>query len=160
MPIFRKKPVAIEAVQWTGRPADFPDVMRLAQAGGGPGPVALMPTTGCLSISTLEGVMTASPGDWVIRGVKGEIYPCKPDIFAATYGAPQEAQTPDPVIENNFVYHSPKPGQNEKYVDLRAKAKELAYLIKGHCPPGREAALATTNLEQAIFWANAAIARS
>jgi hypothetical protein len=38
-----------------------------------------------LRIRTLEGVMTASPGDWVIRGVAGEFYPCKPDIFSATY---------------------------------------------------------------------------
>lgn len=38
-----------------------------------------------LSIQTLEGVMFASIGDWIIRGIKGEIYPCKPDIFAATY---------------------------------------------------------------------------
>ncbi len=36
-------------------------------------------------ISTLEGTMTASRGDWIIRGVKGELYPCKPDIFAQTY---------------------------------------------------------------------------
>lgn len=40
-----------------------------------------------LLIATLEGVMRAEPGDWVIRGVKGELYPCKPDIFAATYEA-------------------------------------------------------------------------
>jgi hypothetical protein len=38
-----------------------------------------------LIISTLEGDLRASPGDWIIRGVKGEFYPCKPDIFAATY---------------------------------------------------------------------------
>jgi hypothetical protein len=38
-------------------------------------------------IDTLEGRMTANPNDWIIRGVKGEIYPCKPDIFAATYEA-------------------------------------------------------------------------
>jgi hypothetical protein len=38
-----------------------------------------------ISIITLEGIMEASPGDWVIRGVKGELYPCKPDIFEATY---------------------------------------------------------------------------
>jgi hypothetical protein len=36
-------------------------------------------------IATLEGDMTASPGDWIIKGVKGEFYPCKPDIFEATY---------------------------------------------------------------------------
>jgi hypothetical protein len=38
-----------------------------------------------VTIHTLEGVMEAVPGDWIIRGVKGELYPCKPDIFAATY---------------------------------------------------------------------------
>jgi hypothetical protein len=40
---------------------------------------------GTISIPTLEGTMTAMPGDWIIKGVKGEFYPCKPDIFAATY---------------------------------------------------------------------------
>lgn len=38
-----------------------------------------------LAIQTLEGVMVATPGDWIIRGVQGEFYPCKPDIFEATY---------------------------------------------------------------------------
>lgn len=41
--------------------------------------------SGTLEIRTLEGTMTASEGDWIIRGVKGELYPCKPDIFEATY---------------------------------------------------------------------------
>lgn len=41
--------------------------------------------TDCFLIQTLEGVMRAYPGDWIIRGVKGELYPCKPDIFDATY---------------------------------------------------------------------------
>jgi hypothetical protein len=40
---------------------------------------------GTVTITTLEGVMRADPGDWIIRGVKGEFYPCKPDIFEATY---------------------------------------------------------------------------
>lgn len=62
-------------------------------------------------------------------------------------------------IERNFTYHPPKPGEPEKYVQLRDKAKELAILIDGLCPPGREMALALTNLEQTIMWANAAIGR-
>ena len=41
----------------------------------------------CILINTLEGQMKAAPGDWIIKGVKGEFYPCKPDIFAATYDA-------------------------------------------------------------------------
>ena len=66
----------------------------------------------------------------------------------------------DTVLENNFSYHSPKPGQNEKYVALRQKAKELAYMIKRMTPASREQSIALTELETAVFWANAAIARN
>mgnify|MGYP000932876292 CR=1 FL=1 len=63
-------------------------------------------------------------------------------------------------IENNFSYHAPKDGQPAVYQEIREKAKELAYLIEQSCPNSREKSLAFTNLEQAVFWANAAIARS
>lgn len=63
-------------------------------------------------------------------------------------------------IENNFKYHSPKPGQAEKYTAIREKAKELAVLIDETTPSSREQSLAMTNLEQAVFWANASIARN
>jgi hypothetical protein len=66
----------------------------------------------------------------------------------------------DPQIENNFKYHAPKPGQPEIYQQIREKAKELAYLIDELAPNSREKALAMTNLEQSVFWANAAIARN
>lgn len=66
----------------------------------------------------------------------------------------------NPVIENNFRYHAPKEGQPAKYESLRAKAKELAYLIDELVPNSREQSLAMTNLEQAVFWANAGIARN
>lgn len=75
MPKFRKKPIEIEAWQ-NVEGAIIPDWLQ----GLGTG------TSGdALFIKTLEGVMRADPGDWIIQGVKGEIYPCKPDIFAATY---------------------------------------------------------------------------
>ena len=63
-------------------------------------------------------------------------------------------------IENRFTYHAPKENQPERYVKLRDKAKELAYAIQALTPPSREQSLAFTNLEQAVFWANAAIARN
>jgi hypothetical protein len=63
-------------------------------------------------------------------------------------------------IENNFTYHAPKPGQAERYEQLRAKAKELALLITDLTPSSREQSLAITELETAVFWANAAIARN
>jgi hypothetical protein len=89
MGLFRKKPVVIEAFLWTGGPdqTEDPDwaveaIKRgdifFTQAGT---PQVQM------RIKTLEGIMLANQGDYIIRGVKGEIYPCKPDIFAATYEA-------------------------------------------------------------------------
>ncbi|MDN8591901.1 hypothetical protein Q0V21_24365 [Paenibacillus sp. 11B] len=66
----------------------------------------------------------------------------------------------NPQIENNFSYHSPKEGQPAKYEAIRAKGKELAELIDEQTPKSREQSLAMTNLEQAVFWANAAIARN
>lgn len=63
-------------------------------------------------------------------------------------------------IENNFMYHSPKDGQAEKYEEIREKGKELAYLIDGICPNSREKSLAMTKLEESVMWANASIARN
>ncbi len=62
--------------------------------------------------------------------------------------------------DNIFTYHAPKDGQSERYVLLREKAKELALLMNTCCPESRELSVARTNLEQATFWANAAIARN
>lgn len=63
-------------------------------------------------------------------------------------------------IENNFMYHAPKEGQQEKYEDIRSCAKEFAYLIDAICPASREKSLAMTKLEEAVMWANASIARN
>jgi len=65
-------------------------------------------------------------------------------------------------IENNFRYHSPKPelGQPEKYETVRAEAKKFAELLTTLCPPSRELSVAITELETAVMWANAAIARN
>jgi len=82
---FRKKPVVIEAIQWDGTNLD-----QLVSWGA---PATLLPSSGgaSLIIGTLEdgpnneAVHVATLHDWIIRGVKGEYYACKPDIFAATY---------------------------------------------------------------------------
>ena len=83
---YRKKPVVIEAMQFTGQS----NVRDLASWCGGRHTADAKPSdpgdiSHKLLIPTLEGVMTASLGDWIIKGVKGEFYPCKPDIFEATY---------------------------------------------------------------------------
>lgn len=63
-------------------------------------------------------------------------------------------------IQRAFTYHAPKEGQPEKYVAIRDKAKELALLIADLTPSSREQSVALTNLETAVMWANAAIARN
>lgn len=101
---FRKKPVVIDAVRWDGSEkclnevifpfigdfAELPDDNLHVHKG-----IGYTPAQGELDIPTLEGTMTAKPGDWIIRGVKGEFYPCKADIFAATY-EPAHEEGPKP----------------------------------------------------------------
>lgn len=79
MPKFRKKPVIVEAVQWTGNNREEMEKFI---------PKTILAKKNAeedLAIGTLEGVMTASKNDWIIKGVHGEYYPCKPDIFKKTY---------------------------------------------------------------------------
>ena len=63
-------------------------------------------------------------------------------------------------IDNNFRYHAQKEGQAEKYEEIRAQAKALAEKLISCCPPSRELSVAITELETAVMWANAAIARN
>jgi hypothetical protein len=100
---YRKKPVVIEAVQllWStwaemcehagvgyledGKPSGtYVDADNQPVSGGGDGRIAI-------AIPTLEGTMIGVENDWIIKGVKGELYPCKPDIFEATYELVEEA---------------------------------------------------------------------
>lgn len=75
---FKKKPIEIEALQFTGNNHteihDFTGGMMIYKGSNAP-----------LFIKTLEGAMRASPGDWIIKGIQGEFYPCKADIFDETY---------------------------------------------------------------------------
>jgi hypothetical protein len=91
---FKKKPVVIDAVEYAGNgnlhhryahrvPEWLFAALEKGDAFGGPG--------GSLLINTLEGQHRADAGDWIIRGIKGELYPCKPDIFASTYDAADDA---------------------------------------------------------------------
>jgi hypothetical protein len=80
MPRYRKKPVVVEAMRYGGEQDH--NLIRLFV--GNNFPLHHL-GDGVLGIQTLEGMMNANPGDWIIRGVAGEFYPCKPDIFAATY---------------------------------------------------------------------------
>lgn len=75
---YRKKPVVIEAFQWTEdiAPQWWRDIS---------GEFLIDLPTGSVFIPTLEGIFEVKPNDWIIKGIKGELYPCKADIFEATY---------------------------------------------------------------------------
>jgi hypothetical protein len=85
MGFYRKKPVVIEAIQWLGEES-FNELYQFADADNNYGIVGMKDGKGDIAqIRTLEGVMDANPGDFIIKGVQGEFYPCKPDIFEKTY---------------------------------------------------------------------------
>lgn len=102
---FRKKPVEIDAIRNEG---EWPPIMAWLDelAGGrasipfGARPAITRNQDGTLNIETLEGTMRANVGDWLICGVKGEFYPCKPDVFGATYEPVESAAlSGDPLPE-------------------------------------------------------------
>jgi hypothetical protein len=115
---YRKKPIVVDAVQWT-----LNNIEEMMSFIGEPTIWGYVKDTHELRISTLEGVMTASVGDYIIRGVKGEFYPCKPDIFEATYEPVNKSEEPAPklfkVVRND--------GRPTKYsVLVTAKNREEA----------------------------------
>ena len=89
---YRKKPIEIEAIQYTGdNGQEIANFMHVSVPELRTHVDAVLRTDGDyrkynhIYINTPEGTMTANCGDWIIKGVKGEFYPCKPDIFDATY---------------------------------------------------------------------------
>ncbi len=107
---YRKKPVVVEAVQWKGYPTgEMCAFIGTVVFDSGRQDVML--------IETLEGTMRADEGDWIIRGVKGEFYPCKPDIFAATYElAAAPAAAPAPPADLRCWEHRPGRGHARRCI--------------------------------------------
>lgn len=83
-----KKPIIVEAVYWDGKVSTMKELESIGMKHG-----VCMQQGGkvhCLTITTLEGEMKAEVGDYIIKGIKGEFYPCKPDIFNQTYNKIKE----------------------------------------------------------------------
>lgn len=77
---YRKRPIVIEAIQFDGTKDNLADILRISNSIG-------IYSSEVLAIKTLEGTMEAHLDDWIIKGIQGELYPCKPDIFEQTYEA-------------------------------------------------------------------------
>lgn len=138
--LFRKKPVVIEAIRLQQR-FGWPDWLHDAVSANriithglgkyGEGEVYI-------EIETLEGVMRGNEGDWIIRGVKGEIYPCKPDIFEATYELASQPTANEELIAaladcaQRFYSCILANGSGEEYAELAVKKyRDLIGKIKG-----------------------------
>lgn len=140
--VYRKKPVVIEAVQWTGE--NHAEMCEFIN----PEVFEIIPRVG-LVIRTLEGDHHASPGDYIIKGVNGEFYPCKPDIFAKTYESasltpPNEPLTLDELREMDgepvWIVEHPDWGHWELSADAEdylADRDQDFYALKHDDPEGR-----------------------
>lgn len=80
---FRKRPVVIDALQFTGGQESADAILEFAEGG----PLLYNKGEDNITVMTPEGPMLAMPEDWIIRGVEGEYYPCKPTVFELTYEA-------------------------------------------------------------------------
>ena len=78
MPMFTKKPVAVEAIQWTGK--NWAEIERFTE-----GRAEMIFASFTMVVHTREGRLYAPCDSWIIKGIAGEVYPCDPDIFKATY---------------------------------------------------------------------------
>jgi hypothetical protein len=144
---FRKRPVEIEAMQTAPADPMVAEKDREEQnravarwvSNGGADVVGFGPSY--IEIQTLEGVMTAGPGDWVIRGVQGEFYPCKPDIFEQTY------DTVDVDAEARAAERFFTASEHDDVVALRDRIVALGVEIDRRVPAGRNKSLALTALE-------------
>jgi len=161
---FRKKPVEVEAMQTAPidplvAEKDREEQNRLVAQWvvNGGGDVRDFGRS-WIEIRTLGGVMTAAPGDWIIRGVQGEFYPCNLDIFEATYETvvPDEIPTGDPyrdrAIERFFTA-----SEHEDVVALRDRIVDLGAEITRRVPQGRNQSLALTALEDVQMRGNRGI---
>lgn len=87
---FRKRPLVVEALEWSGFNRDA-----VAAFLGDAAEFERVDGEDLVAIATLEGIMVARPGDWLIRGVAGEFYPCEPGVFATTYEPVRDEAEPE-----------------------------------------------------------------
>lgn len=113
---FRKKPVVIQALQWDGTLSGIDDILSVFTDIRTVAKTSHKPTNKCSywRIGTLEGGHEVSAGDFIIRGVKGEYYPCKPDVFAMTYDPEPAALPAQPAVPSLSVVCGPMPETNGK----------------------------------------------
>ena len=119
-----KKPIVIEAVQYNGN-----NVQEILNFCGGTAVVGMLSE---ITIKTLEGPLRVSDGDFIIKGVEGEFYPCKPDIFEKTYDVVENAERPQTFGEKAVGITFNPSGSDEVYEAKILAAKQIDLLEKVH----------------------------
>lgn len=119
-----KKPIVIEAVQYNGN-----NVQEILNFCGGTAVVGMLSE---ITIKTLEGPLHVSDGDFIIKGVEGEFYPCKPDIFEKTYDVVENAERPQTFGEKAVGITFNPSGSDEVYEAKMLAAKQIDLLEKVH----------------------------
>ena len=147
MPLFRKKPVVIEARRYDGSDDSAREVVEWALSYKANAYQSDFDAA-YIRIATREGEMLGSPGDWIIRGVKDEFYPCKPDIFDATY-------EPADAVDDS---QSKIDGLTLRCADLDAKLAEAHAAMMAAQERARDAELKADELESKLSWAYDTIA--
>lgn len=128
--LYRKRPVTIEAMRFSGNSIELQDVYAWVESGVGRENLRMDFYTGDLIVRTLEGDMRCAYGDWVIKGIKGEFYPCKNEVFQLTYElVPPEIQDeiPGMIDEMRPMYEKPM----SKYEEM-VNAIEQIQMRKKH----------------------------
>ena len=131
---YRKKPVVIEAIQFNGKNAE--EIEQWSNNNVKAGPVSEDTLTKAyLEIETLEGTMTAQPNDYIIKGVNGEFYPCKPDIFEKTYDSEvttfEERLIKEQEELNDKLVKLYEFGSTEKFKEIDPVHKQLLVIQSG-----------------------------
>ena len=117
---YQKKPVIIEAVQWTGD--NITEICKFTKRD-----ISHLLHSGQLYIETLEGIMKASIGDFIIKGVSCEFYPCKPEVFYQTYEEVVDmwnTRTPEIVRCGECVYWEP---ENCRNLNILMRDQQMTY---------------------------------
>lgn len=144
---YTKRPVTIEAMQWDGTAKGAnPIIDWVLGLGGTCNYVCDNPEVPCnpvdghhLVIQTLEGPMTAAPGSWIIRGIQGEFYPCKPDIFAGSYDEELPDNITVPHVPADMLASIEKHYENIRLVQRQLSVEKLQppswWTSEGQEPP-------------------------
>ena len=131
---YRKKPVVIEAIQFNGKNAEEIEQWSNNNVKAGPASEDTS-TRDYLEIETLEGTMTAQPNDYIIKGVNGEFYPCKPDIFEKTYDSEvttfKERLIKEQEELNDKLVKLHEFGSTEKFKEIDPVHKQLLVIQSG-----------------------------